>query len=189
MTSAVRRAQCNILCLGASQYRGGSGPLRVSRGTCSNPLHQVFLAAGTEAGYPFTDDINGYQQEGVGRLDRTVHDGRRWSTATAYLKPALQRSNLITETRALANTVLFDKDKAIGVEYRAGNSTKRARASREVIICGGVFNSPQLLMLSGIGDEDELKALRIPVVANSPGVGKNLQDHVQVYVQYVSTFI
>lgn len=189
MTSAVRRAQCNILCLGASQYRGGSGPLRVSRGTCSNPLHQVFLAAGTEAGYPFTDDINGYQQEGVGRLDRTVHDGRRWSTATAYLKPALQRSNLITETRALANTVLFDKDKAIGVEYRAGNSTKRARASREVIICGGVFNSPQLLMLSGIGDEDELKALRIPVVANSPGVGKNLQDHVQVYVQYVSTFV
>jgi len=92
------------------------------------------------------------------------------------------------ETRALANRVHFDKDKAIGVEYRTGNSTKHARASREVIICGGVFNSPQLLMLSGIGDENELKALRIPVVDNLPGVGKNLQDHVQVYVQFVSTF-
>jgi len=170
--------------LGASQYRGGSGPLRVSRGTCSNTLHEVFLAAGTEAGYPFTDDFNGYQQEGVGRLDRTVHGGRRWSTATAYLKPSLQRSNLVVETRALANRVLFDKDKAIGVEYRTGTSTKHARASREVIICGGVFNSPQLLMLSGIGDENELKALRIPVVDNLPGVGKNLQDHVQVYVQF-----
>lgn len=163
--------------------------MRVSRGTSSNTLHEVFLAAGTEAGYPFTDDFNGYQQEGVGRLDRTVHDGKRWSTATAYLKPALERSNLVTETRALANRVLFDKDKAIGVEYRAGNSKKRVRASREVIICGGVFNSPQLLMLSGIGDEVDLKALGIPVVANLPGVGKNLQDHAQVYVQFVSTFV
>ena len=163
--------------------------MRVSRGTCSNTLHEVFLTAGTEAGYPFTDDINGYQQEGFGRLDRTVHGGKRWSTATAYLKPALERSNLVTETRALANRVLFDKDKAIGVEYHAGHSTKRARASREVIVCGGVFNSPQLLMLSGMGDEDELKALGIPVVANLPGVGKNLQDHVQVYVQFVSTFV
>ena len=189
MTSAVCRAQCDIPCLGATQYRGGSGPLRVSRGSSSNTLHQVFLAAGAEAGYPFTDDFNGYQQEGVGRLDRTVHDGKRWSTATAYLKAALERSNLVMETRALVNRVLFDKDKAIGVEYRAGNSMTRARASREVIICGGVFNSPQLLILSGIGYEDDLKALGIPVVANLPGVGQNLQDHMQVYVQFVSTFV
>ena len=189
MTSVVCRTQCYIRCLGACEYRGGSGPLRVSRGTSSNTLHQVFLAAGAEAGYPFTDDFNGYQQEGVGRLDRTVHDGKRWSTATAHLKPALERSNLVMETRALVNRVLFDKDKAIGVEYRAGSSTKRAHASREVIISGGVFNSPQLLMLSGIGSEDDLKALGIPVVADLPGVGQNLQDHVQVYVQFVSTFV
>ncbi|XP_078345902.1 choline dehydrogenase, mitochondrial-like isoform X2 [Oculina patagonica] len=169
---------------GANQYRGGSGPLRVSRGTSSNPLHQTFLDAGIEAGYPSTEDFNGYQQEGIGRLDRTVHDGKRWSAATAFLKPALHRKNLFIETRALANRVLFENDKATGVEYCVGNSTTSARASREVIVCGGVFNSPQLLMLSGIGDEEELKALGIPVVANLPGVGKNLQDHVQVYVQY-----
>ncbi|XP_078345926.1 choline dehydrogenase, mitochondrial-like [Oculina patagonica] len=172
---------------GANQYRGGSGPLRVSRGTCSHPLHQTFLDAGVEAGFPFTEDFNGYQQEGIGRLDRTIHDGKRWSAATAYLKPALQRKNLVTETRALANRILFENDKATGVEYRVGNSAKCARASREVIVCGGVFNSPQLLMLSGLGDEEELKALGIPVVANLPGVGKNLQDHVQVHVQYECT--
>lgn len=179
----------NFLCLGANQYRGGSGPLRVSRGTCSHPLHQTFLEAGVEAGYPFTEDINGYQQEGIGRLDQTIHEGRRWSAATAYLKPALHRKNLVTQTGALANRLLFENNQAIGVEYRVGNSTRCARASREVIVCGGVFNSPQLLMLSGIGDEDELKALGIPVVANLPGVGKNLQDHVQMYVQYVSIHV
>ena len=162
--------------------------MRVSRGTYSNPLHHVFIAASTEAGYPFTDDFNGYQQEGVGQLDRTIHQGKRWSAATAYLNPALQRNNLITETRALVNRVLFEDDKAIGVEYRVGNSVKCARASKEVILCGGVINSPQLLMLSGIGDEEELKTLGIPVVAKLPGVGKNLQDHVQVYVQYVSIY-
>ena len=163
--------------------------MRVSRGACSNPLHQTFIDAAMEAGYPFTKDINGYQQEGIGWLDCTIHDGKRWSAATAYLKPALQRKNLVTETRALANRVLFENSQAVGVEYHVGNSTKCAHASREVIVCGGVFNSPQLLMLSGIGDEDELKALGIPVIANLPGVGKNLQDHVQVYVQYVSTFL
>lgn len=171
---------------GASQYRGGSGPMRVYRGTHSNPLHHVFIAAGVEAGHPFTDDFNGYQQEGVGSLDRTIHEGKRWSAASAYLKPALPRDNLTTETRALANRVLFENGKAIGVEYRVGDSVKRARASKEVILSGGVVNSPQLLMLSGIGDETELKSLGIPMVAKLPGVGKNLQDHVQVYVQYES---
>ena len=160
--------------------------MRVYRGTHFNPLHQVFIAAGVEAGYPFTDDFNGFQQEGVGSLDRTIHEGKRWSAAAAYLKPALLRNNLTTRTGALANRVLFENDKAIGVEYRVGDSVKRARASKEVILSGGVMNSPQLLMLSGIGDETELRSLGIPMVAKLPGVGKNLQDHVQVYVQYVS---
>ena len=177
-----------FLSSGASQYRGGDGPLRVSRGSSSHPLHQAFLAAGVEAGYPFTEDINGYQQEGVGRLDCTVHNGKRWSTASAYLKPVLQRENLNIETKAMVNRVLFKNKKAVGVEYRIGDATKCVRASKEVIICGGVINTPQLLMLSGVGDAHELKRLDIPTVADLPGVGKNLQDHVQVYIRYVSIF-
>lgn len=161
----------------------------MSRGTSSHPLHQAFITAGIEAGYPFTEDVNGYQQEGVGQLDCTIHEGKRCSTATAYLKPVLQRNNLKIETGAMASRVLFENNKAVGVEYRVGNITKRARASKEVVLCGGVVNTPQLLMLSGIGDADDLKMLDIPVVANLPGVGKNLQDHVQVYIQYVSLSI
>ena len=171
---------------GASQYRGGTGPLHVSRAPASHPLHQAFMAAGVEAGYPFTEDMNGYQQEGVGRYDRTILDGKRCSAAKAYLKPALQRNNLNIETKAMVGRVLFENNKAVGVEYRIGNTTKCVRASKEVILCGGVINSPQLLMLSGVGDAVELKVLGIPTVAHLPGMGGNLQDHVQVYVQYVS---
>ena len=184
----LSNSQHLLLSSGASQYRGGNGPLHVSRGSSSHPLHQAFLAAGVEAGYPFTEDMNGYQQEGVGRLDCTIHNGKRYSTARAYLKPALQRENLTIETRALVNRVLFENKKAVGIEYRIGNATKCVRASEEVIICGGVINSPQLLMLSGVGDAHELNRLDIPTVANLPGVGKNLQDHLQVYIQYVSIF-
>ena len=158
----------------------------MSRGTCSHPLHQAFITAGVQAGYPFTEDTSGYQQEGIGRLNRTIHGGKRCSAATAYLDPVLQRNNLLMETRAMANKILFEKNKAVGIEYRVGNTTKCAQASKEVILCGGVINSPHLLMLSGIGDSDELKMLGIPMMVNLPGVGRNLQDHVQVYIQFVS---
>jgi len=114
----------------------------------------------------------------------TTWKGRRWSAAKAYLRPAMKRPNLTVETRALTQRVLFEKDRAVGVEYRQGGEVRQARAAREVILCGGAINSPQLLMLSGVGPADELRALSVPVVADLPGVGRNLQDHVEIYVQH-----
>jgi choline dehydrogenase len=162
---------------------------RRGRCTCppSNPLYQAFIEAGVQAGYPFTEDMNGHQQEGFGAMDMTTHRGRRWSTAQAYLKPALGRANLTLQVRALTTRILFDGNRAVGVEYAKGGHLHTVRAEREVLLCGGAINSPQLLMLSGVGDGDVLGKLGIDVRAHLPGVGGNLQDHLEVYVQHACT--
>jgi choline dehydrogenase len=168
---------------GGDAYRGDSGPLFVTTGPCTNPLYGAFVEAGRQAGYPVTEDMNGYQQEGLGVMDMTTYKGRRWSAARAHLRPAQKRGGVDVHAGCLVTRVLFDGRKAIGVEYRQGNSLKTARAAREVIISGGAINSPQILMLSGIGNADELRELDIPVVQDLPGVGENLQDHIEAYVQ------
>jgi choline dehydrogenase len=169
---------------GGDTYRGEAGPLAVSTGACSNPLYTAFIEAGVQAGYPFTEDMNGFQQEGFGAMDRTTRRGRRWSTAQAYLKPALGRPHLTLEVQALATRILFEGDRAVGVEYARGGRLQTVRAEREVVLCGGAINSPQLLMLSGVGDGDALGRLGIDLRAHLPGVGANLQDHLEVYVQH-----
>ncbi len=168
---------------GGDTYRGDSGPLHTSRGGARNPLYNAFVRAGIEAGYPATADMNGYQQEGFGRMDMTVRDGRRSSTANAYLRPALRRQTLRVESGALATRILFEGRKAVGLEYTRGGQTHRVMARREVILSGGPINSPQLLQLSGIGDGGGLQRLDIPVVHDRPAVGENLQDHLELYVQ------
>ena len=172
---------------GPDQYRGDSGPLHVSTGRCDHPLHQAFIEAGRQAGYPYTDDMNGYQQEGFGRMDMTVHKGRRWSTARAYLEPAWKRPNCTVETGALVHRIEFEGTKVLGVMYRRLGVTQHVRVNREVILCGGVINSPQLLMLSGVGPADHLREHDISMVHDSPGVGENLQDHLDFTVQYECT--
>ena len=173
---------------GGDDYRGDSGPLHVSTGACKNPLYNAFIEAGQQAGYARTEDMNGYRQEGLGPMDMTVHKGRRWSTAMAYLRPALTRPNLQVRTRALVARVSFAPDtsppQATGVEVVNGHRTDAIQATREVILCGGAINSPQLLQLSGIGNPDALRGLGIRVVAPLRGVGENLQDHLETYVQY-----
>ncbi|KAM8930767.1 choline dehydrogenase, mitochondrial [Pelodytes ibericus] len=173
--------------LGANQYRGGNGPLHVSRGKTNHVLHRTFIEAAQEAGYPFTEDMNGYQQEGVGWMDMTTHQGQRWSTASAYLRPAMSRPNVTVEEKTLVTKIIFDGLKAIGVEYIKNGRQKKAFITKEVILSGGAINSPQLLMLSGIGNADELRKLGIPVIANRTGVGQNLQDHLEVYIQQQCT--
>jgi len=170
--------------LGGDAYRGDKGPLNVSRGTSGNLLHDVFLEATKQAGYPLTNDVNGYQQEGFGLFDMTMHNGFRWSAATAYLRPALNRSlkNIEVKSKVLTTKVLVDGKRAVGVEYIQDGDIKKVYAENEVILSGGSINSPQLLMLSGIGDARHLKQLNIPVVQNLPGVGQNLQDHLELYV-------
>lgn len=172
---------------GGDAYRGDNGPLHVSTAKMDNPLYEAFIQAGVQAGYPFTEDMNGYQQEGFGVMDMTVRKGRRWSAAKAYLYPVMNRPNLTVELGALTTRVLFEGRRAVGIEYARGGQTVQARADREVILSGGAINSPQLLMLSGIGNADELRKLGIPVIANRPGVGENLQDHLEIYVQYECT--
>ena len=173
---------------GGDAYRGDSGPLHVSTGVGRNPLYQAFIAAGEQAGYARTDDMNGFRQEGFGPMDMTVHRGRRWSTAMAYLRPALKRPNLRLQTATLTTRVLFDgpddAPRATGVEALCGGQLQRLHASREVILCGGAINSPQLLQLSGVGDPALLQRLGIGVRAPLGGVGENLQDHLETYVQY-----
>ncbi|CAB1420017.1 unnamed protein product [Pleuronectes platessa] len=180
-----RKAQCHEL--GENRYRGGGGPLHVSRGKTSHPLHKAFIEAGQQAGYPFTEDMNGHQQEGLGWMDMTIHNGKRWSTASAYLRPVLGRPNLKTEVRCLTSKILFDGNRAVGVEYIQKGQKKRVFADKEVILSGGAINSPQLLMLSGVGNADDLKQLDIPVVQHLPGVGSNLQDHLELYIQQQCT--
>jgi len=168
---------------GADDWRGGDGPLELERGPAASPLFEAWLQAGVEAGFRRTDDVNGYRQEGFAAFDKNVRRGRRLSAARAYLHPVLGRQNLTVITGASANKVLFDGTKAIGVEYHRGRKTI-AVTGEEMILCGGAFNSPQLLQLSGIGQPDHLAGLGIPVVAEVPGVGENMQDHLEVYIQY-----
>ncbi len=171
---------------GANQWRGGDGPLVLERGPAKNPLFAAFFEAAQQAGYPLTDDVNGYRQEGFARFDRNVHRGRRLSAARAYLHPVIRRPNLTVETMAFTTKVVFEGKRAVGVDYlRAGRIQRRARGA-EVILCGGAINSPQLLQLSGVGNADELRALGIDVVHDARGVGENLQDHLEVYIQYAS---
>ena len=172
---------------GADAYHGGSGPLYVTAGEMKNPLYRAFIEAGVQAGYAATNDINGYRQEGLGPMDRTTYQGRRWSAAMAYLRPARSRSNLRIEPRCLVTRLLFEGTRATGVEYVHNGKLVRMHARREVIVCGGAINSPQILMLSGIGDPSALEKLAIPVVADVPGVGQNLQDHLETYVQHACT--
>ena len=168
---------------GGDRYRGDSGPLATCYGTVSNPLHACWLAAAREAGYPLTPDVNGFQQEGFGRMDMTVERGVRASAANAYLRPAMRRPNLEVRTRARATAIEFNGRRAVGVRYQRGGSVVSVRARREVLICGGAINSPQLLKLSGLGPGAELAANGIPVVQDLPGVGENLQDHLEFYFQ------
>ena len=170
---------------GADEYRGGGGPVHTGNGNgMANPLYQAFIDAGSEAGYPVTADYNGYQQEGFGRMDMTVRDGIRASTANAYLKPARRRANLTVETGALCRRVILEGKATVGIEYEKGGVLHTALASREVILAAGAIGSPHLLQLSGIGPAPVLVEAGIPVVKNLPGVGANLQDHLEIYIQF-----
>jgi choline dehydrogenase len=172
---------------GADEYRGGSGPLILERGPVSNPLFGAFFEAVQQAGYPITSDVNGYQQEGFAAFDRNVRRGRRWSAARAYLHPVMHRKNLTVRTRAQVARVVMDGTRAVGVEVlERGGGTSRILAG-EVILSGGAFNTPQLLQLSGIGDAEFLRSVGVEPVHHLPGVGQNLQDHLEVYVQHACT--
>jgi choline dehydrogenase len=175
---------------GADQWRGGSGPLVMERGPATSPLFGAFFEAVQQAGHPLTDDVNGYRQEGFAPFDRNVHRGRRLSASRAYLHPVMGRPNLRVETLAFVTGLVVDSTgdtpRVTGVDYhRAGRGARRVEAG-EVILCGGAINSPQLLLLSGIGPAADLESLGIDVVADLPGVGSNLQDHLEVYIQYAS---
>lgn len=170
---------------GANDFHGGSGPLNVSESPLSAPIYDAFIAAGGEAGYPLTADFNGAQQEGFGPYQRTIHKGGRWSASFAYLRPIEGvRPNLTVISTGLVTRVLVENGRAVGAELVAGKGREASsvRASREVIVCAGAVQSPQLLQLSGIGDPAQLKALGIDVKAASPNVGQNLQDHLDVTV-------
>ena len=170
---------------GSDAYRAQGGPLSVNNGNeMQNPLYRAFIEAGAQAGYLKTDDYNGYCQEGFGAMHMTVRDGVRWSTANAYLKPALVRANLKVETRALIRRILLEGKKAVGVEYERGGKIMTARANREVLLCAGPIGSPQLLQRSGIGPAAVLKNAGVEVIHDLPGVGENLQDHLEFYFQF-----
>jgi len=166
-------------------WRGLDGPLHVTRGPRDNPLHAAFVEAARQAGYGVTADYNGHRQEGFGAMEATIWRGRRWSAANAYLKPALRRPNCRL-VRALARRVVFEAGRATGVEADIHGQTETIRARREVILAASSINTPKLLMLSGIGPGAHLAAHGIPVLADRPGVGANLQDHLEVYVQFAA---
>ena len=172
--------------VGGDAYRGDDGPLKLETGPARNPLFDAWLAAGPQAGFPATTDVNGFRQEGFAVFDKNVQRGRRLSAARAYLHPVLDRPNLTLRTLATANKILFEGNRAVGVEYRRGKKTHTVRA-KNVISCGGAFNSPQLLQLSGVGDWEHLNGLGIDVVSDLPGVGENMQDHLEVYIQHSCT--
>ena len=168
---------------GVDEWRGGAGPLLLERGPASSPLFKAWLDAGPQAGFRQTVDVNGYRQEGFAAFDKNVYRGRRLSAARAYLHPVVNRPNLTVVTRALTTKILFENTAAVGVEVRHRRRSHVVRADR-VICCGGAFNSPQLLQLSGIGDPDHLRQVGVEPVAEVPGVGENLKDHLEVYIQY-----
>jgi choline dehydrogenase len=172
---------------GGDEYRGDRGKLQVRCGTLANPLHAAWLAAGVQAGYAETADVNGYRQEGFGRLDMTVGGGRRCSAANAYLRPAMRRANLAVRPHALATRVEFEGSRAVGVRYLRGGAAHGVRARREVIVCAGAINTPQLLKLSGVGPAAELREHGVAVVCDRSGVGENLQDHLEFYFQVACT--
>jgi choline dehydrogenase-like flavoprotein len=172
---------------GADELHGTGGPLAVSNVCEPHPLCEAFLEAAEQTGIPRNDDFNGPTQEGAGYFQLTAKNGRRWSTAAGYLKHARKRPNLKIELDALATRILFEGRRAVGIEYRQGAATRTAYADGEVILSGGAFNSPQLLQLSGIGPADLLRSHGIAVLADRPGVGSDLQDHLQVRMQFRCT--
>lgn len=169
---------------GDSEYRGGAGPIGTRRTRFDDPITGAYFEAGRRAGFPITDDYNGAQQEGLGLFQLTVRNGRRCSAATAYLRPALARPNLRVEVGAQATAILFEGTRVTGVEYVQRGSRERVAIDRELLLAGGVINSPQLLMLSGIGDPEQLAAHGIGVRSSLPGVGRNLRDHLWASVEY-----
>ena len=168
---------------GGDEYRGADGPLTLERGPVSNPLFTAFFKATQQAGFAYTKDVNGFRQEGFGPFDRNLTRGRRLSAARAYLHPVLKRPNLTLITGAMTNKIIFEGKTAVGVSYTHRKRVIEVRG-REIILCGGAFNSPQLLQLSGVGNENELKPLGVDMVHHLPGVGEHMQDHLEVYVQY-----
>ncbi len=179
-----KRAEGNTR--GGDAFHGGDGPLVVSDAGHDHNLFDAFVAAGVEAGYPANPDFNGAEQEGFGRYQFTIRNARRWSAAAAYLGPALSRPNLTVETGALTREIVFEGERAVGVDYVQGSHQATALADREVILSGGVVNSPQLLMLSGIGPADDLKRLGIEPILDRADVGRNLQDHFCVHTVHAS---
>ncbi|MGB0571304.1 MAG: GMC family oxidoreductase [Alphaproteobacteria bacterium] len=179
-----KRAEGNVR--GGDAFHGGDGPLAVSDAAHDHSLFDAFVAAGSQAGYPTNNDFNGPEQEGFGRYQFNIRNARRWSAAAAYLRPALARPNLTVETGALTQRVEFEGGRAVGVRYAQGRAEHLVRADREVLLSGGVVNSPQLLMLSGIGGADALRSHGIDVLLDRPGVGANLQDHLCVHTVHTS---
>ena len=175
--------RCETFAGGGGDWRGDRGPLRTRTGTLFNPLYKVFMEAGREAGYAISEDLNGYRQEGFGKFDMTVHLGQRWSAVRAYLDPVRNRRSLSIVKSAAVSRVLFEGRRAVGVEYVVNGETVTVRARRAVVLTSGSINSPKLLKLSGVGPADELRAHGIEVLQDRPGVGTNLQDHLEVYVQ------
>ena len=172
---------------GADAYRGGSGPLGVQRGSKHSPLFEAFIQSGVEAGYPYSNDVNGYQQDGFGPADSTVWKGRRSSTAQTFLHPVSHRTNLEIRTEATVTRITIEAGRARGVEIERSGRTQQVIATREVVLCGGAINSPQLLMLSGIGPGAQLHTQGIEVKHDLPGVGANLMDHLCLYLQWECT--
>ncbi|MBI3746097.1 MAG: choline dehydrogenase, partial [Chloroflexi bacterium] len=181
-----RRMEDTLAAAPGDPWRGRGGPLTLERGPAANPLFGAFFDAVQEAGHPLTADVNGYRQEGFAAFDRNIHRGRRISAARAYLHPVMQRSNLTIRTSTFVTRIHFDGRRATGVEIERQGGGSETIPAGEVILCGGSINSPQLLQLSGVGNAKELGELGVAVVADVPGVGENLQDHLEVYVQYRS---
>lgn len=171
---------------GADAWRGGSGPLVLERGPADTPLFGAFLEATQQAGYELTDDVNGYRQEGFGKFDRNVHNTRRLSASRAYLHPVMYRKNLKVETLAHVTELVTQGSRITGVKYLRYGRQKKQVTAGEVILCGGAFNTPQMLQLTGIGDPEKLKQVGVNPLVDLPGVGMNMQDHLEVYVQYKS---
>ena len=170
---------------GEDGWRGCDGPLHIQRGKRTNPLYAAFVEAGHQAGFELTDDYNGAKQEGFGPMEQTIYNGRRWSAANAYLRPALKRKN-VSLVNAFARRVIIENQRAIGVEVEVRKQIQVVKARREVIIAASSINSPKLLMLSGVGPAEQLRSHGIDVVADRPGVGQNLQDHMELYIQQES---
>ena len=171
---------------GEDGWRGQGGPLHVQRGARANPLYAAFVEAGRQAGFELTDDYNGAKQEGFGPMEQTIRNGQRWSAANAYLRPALKRKN-VSLVKGFARRVVIENQRAVGVEIEAHKQIQVVKARREVIVAASSINSPKILMLSGIGPAKHLAEYGIPVVADRPGVGQNLQDHMELYIQQEST--